>query len=84
MQSLPPVPYPTTPGKTTGDTVGPSIPKGWWDLPVDPTIYNPVQYPEGPTGGEEIYTDYGNTTGDFTGGLPEYTDYGYNPFEYWY
>jgi len=64
----------------TGNTGLPSIPKNWWETPIDPSIYDPIDYPEGPTGGEGVYTDYGENAGDAI-----YTDYGdYNPFEYFY
>ena len=65
-------PFPTTTGKTTGS---PSPSTNWWDMPIDPSFWNTPPYYPGNTGGEQIYTDYGTLTGDFTGGLPEYTNY---------
>jgi hypothetical protein len=68
------------PGKKPTTPNSPLIPKNWWETPIDPSIYDPIDYPEGPTGGEGVYTDYGENAGDAI-----YTDYGdYNPFEYFY
>ncbi|NDG32137.1 hypothetical protein EB118_18935 [bacterium] len=68
-------PLPKTGTTGTNNTGLPSIPRNWWDTPIDPSFWDTPPFFPGDTGGEPNYTDYDLITGDYTGGLPEYTNY---------